>query len=95
MVLLTAAALFASAAAASAQTKDEVIKPPPMKQDGSVITPPTTHMDPGIQKAEPPDQAQLPEDKSGGAPGKVVPPGKTPDKMDDGTGHNGGERDGG
>jgi hypothetical protein len=89
-ILLAAAALFASAAVASAQSKDEVIKPPPMKQDGSVITPPTTQIDPGIQKAEPPDQAQLPEDKSGGAPGKIVPPGQKPDKKDDGAGRNGG-----
>jgi hypothetical protein len=63
---------MASAAVASAQTNNEVIKPPPMKQDGSVITPPTTGIDPGIQKATPPDQAQLPEDK--GAPGKILPP---------------------
>jgi hypothetical protein len=67
MILLTAAALIASVAIADAQTKNEVITPPPMKQDGSVITPPTTDVDPGIEKA--PDQAQIPNGPGkGGAP---------------------------
>ena len=55
-----------------AQARGDVIVPPPTKSDGSVIPPPAAHADPGIEKAKPPEQSQLPEDK--GKTGREDPP---------------------
>jgi hypothetical protein len=60
---LLAIAVVLSGSPAFAQTKDDVIVPPPTKQDGSVVSPPAAHADPGIQASPPPNQGQLPDSK--------------------------------
>jgi hypothetical protein len=71
-LLLTAMLAALAAPPVLAQARGDVIAPPPIQPDGSVITPPAAHADPGIEKARPPEQSQLPEDKDkpkrGGAP---------------------------
>ena len=62
---LLTAVLVLAAPSAVAQSRGDVIVPPPTKSDGSVIPPPAAHADPGIEKAKPPEQSQLPEDKTG------------------------------
>jgi hypothetical protein len=70
-LLLTALAVVLAAPAVLAQSRGDVIVPPPSKPDGSVIPPPAAHADPGIEKAKPPEQSQLPEDKD--KPGRDDP----------------------
>jgi hypothetical protein len=62
-LLFAAAIAVLASPSVMAQSRGDVIVPPPTKSDGSVIAPPAAHADPGIEKAKPPEQSQLPEDK--------------------------------
>ncbi len=62
-LLLAAMISVLAASSVLAQTRGDVITPPPTKSDGSVIPPPAAHADPGIEKAKPPEQSQLPDAK--------------------------------
>jgi hypothetical protein len=71
-LFLAAAIAVLASPSVLAQSRGDVIVPPPTKPDGSVIPPPAAHADPGIEKAKPPEQSQLPEDKD--KPGREDPP---------------------
>ena len=73
---LAAATLALCCPMAYAQTSGGVIKPPETKPDGSVVTPPAAHIDPGIEKSPGAgtNQSQLPKNdtnlRSGGTTGR-------------------------